>query len=143
MKKEEKRKEKKKLNIKIETLENKEINQNEEAIKFKKLSLEEIIPTLKENIEITNRRERRTNVEKEEEKPKETHVYDINKDIEKTGYHSIADYNPSGGNYDMFQKTGTAAMNSTQDFSQQQNQTRTYETSKEKEINERRKKDSW
>lgn len=146
MKKEEKpkQKEKKKLKIKLESIEkeNKKVNQTEENIKFRKLSLEEIIPVLKENNENINRIMRRINIEKEEEKQKETPIYDINKVIEKTGYHSIADYQSQGENYDMMQKAGTTTptmINSSQQNTINENQTRTYETSREKE----RKRKIW
>lgn len=146
MKKEEKpkQKEKKKLKIKLELIEkeNKKVDQAEENIKFRKLSLEEIIPVLKENNENANIRTRKINVEKEEEKQKETPIYDINKVIEKTGYHSVVDYQSSEGNYDMVQKAGTTTptmINSSQQNTINENQTRTYENSREKE----RKRKMW
>ncbi|MEK6879717.1 MAG: hypothetical protein AABY22_08930 [Nanoarchaeota archaeon] len=146
MKKEEKSKQKEntKLKIKLESIEkeNKKVNQAEESINFRKLSLEEIIPVLKENNENTNITLRETNIKKEEEKQKETPIYDINKVIEKTGYHSIADYQSSEGNYDMFQKAGTTTptmINPSQQNTINENQTRTYENFREKE----RKRKMW
>ncbi|MEK6914533.1 MAG: hypothetical protein AABW83_02675 [Nanoarchaeota archaeon] len=140
-KKNSKPKEKKKLKFKIELekKENKDTN-SEENIKFKRLSLEEIIPSLKENNENINRIERRINIEKEEEQ-KETPIYDINNSIKKTGYHSIADYSSSQGNYDMIQKAGEIKpiIKDSEQPQFNQDQIKNYETPREKELKERRK----
>ena len=120
----------------------------EEPSKFRKLALEEIMPTMGESetgglentqwIRIT---------QQEEEKEEETPIYDLEKATSERGYDADSAYKieGTGGDYDMVQSSAPTMQDS---FNQDQginpmNQAKSYETSGEKELKERRKRDSW
>ena len=120
----------------------------EEPSKFRKLALEEIMPTMGESetgglentqwIRIT---------QQEEEKEEETPIYDLEKATSERGYDADSAYKieGTGGDYDMVQSSAPTMQDS---FNQDQginpmNQAKSYETSGEKELKERRKRDRW
>lgn len=113
-----------------------------EEIESKKLSLEEIIPSIKENEIILERNTINTNEEIQQNKINEPHIYDINNSIKKSDYHTIANYQSLSGNYDMNQNNLTAfsTLNSEENSLNQSDQTKSYEISREKNRN---KKSLW
>jgi len=135
MKKKNKSKEKIKISIKLKenSPENKTNPEEKpsdttasEKEKFKKLSLEEIIPSLKENeIRTVQRRE------EAKEEPK-NQIYEMKRFIQKTDYHSISDYKLSSNNYDMSFSSNQTIMPEQEDFSLNQKNQNKYETAREK-----------
>lgn len=146
---------KKKLNfkIKLKENENKKLDKEKdnlinhfipsEEIQFRKLSLEEIIPSLKENEINIERITIQRNVEENNQTKNELHIYDINNSIKKSDYHRTSDYQSSSGNYDMNQTSAQIPLlnSSEQDIGlNQKDQNRTYEISREKELKDKKRR---
>ena len=113
-----------------------------EEIGSRKLSLEEIIPLIKENEIITERNTINTNQEIQQNKTNEPHIYDINNSIKESDYHRISEYQFSSGNYDMNQNNLTTfnTINSEENSLAQRDQNKSYELSREKELKDKRRR---
>ncbi len=120
----------------------------EEPSNFRKLALEEIMPTMGESETggLDNTQWIRI-AQQEEEKEEETPIYDLEKATSERGYDADSAYKieGTGGDYDMVQSsTPTMQDSSNQDQGiNPMNQAKSYETSGEKELKERRKRDGW
>jgi len=120
----------------------------EEPSNFRKLALEEIMPTMGESETggLENTQWIRI-AQQEEEKKEETPIYDLEKATSERGYDADSAYKieGTGGDYDMVQSsTPTMQDSSNQDQGiNPMNQAKSYETSGEKELKERRKRDRW
>ena len=120
----------------------------EEPSNFRKLALEEIMPTMGESETggLENTQWIRV-TQQEEEKKEETPIYDLEKATSERGYDTDSAYKieGTGGDYDMVQSsTPTMQDSSNQDQGiNPMNQAKSYETSGEKELKERRKRDRW
>jgi len=120
----------------------------EEPSNFRKLALEEIMPTMGESETggLENTQWIRI-AQQEEEKKEETPIYDLEKATSERGYDTDSAYKieGTGGDYDMVQSSAPTMQDS---LNQDQginpmNQAKSYETSGEKELKERRKRDRW
>ena len=125
-----------------------QIVQVEEPSNFRKLALEEIMPTMGESETggLENTQWIRI-AQQEEEKEEETPIYDLEKATSERGYDVDSAYKieGTGGDYDMVQSSAVTMQDS---LNQDQgitpmNQAKSYETSGEKELKERRKRDRW
>jgi hypothetical protein len=115
----------------------------------RRLGLEEIMPTMgdSETGGLENTQWIRVGGQ-EEEKKEETPIYDLEKAI-AGNYSETQDYSTigTGGDYDSIQRAGqTTPM--MQDSNQQDggipmNQAKSYETSNEQDLKERRKRENW
>ncbi|HJO14766.1 MAG TPA: hypothetical protein QGG70_01835 [Candidatus Pacearchaeota archaeon] len=120
----------------------------EEPSNFRKLALEEIMPTMGESETggLENTQWIRI-AQQEEEKKEETPIYDLEKATSERGYDTDSTYKieGTGGDYDMVQSSApTMQDSSNQDQGiNPMNQAKSYETSGEKELKERRKRDRW
>ncbi len=120
----------------------------EEPSNFRKLALEEIMPTMGESETggLENTQWIRV-AQQEEEKKEETPIYDLEKATSERGYDTDSTYKieGTGGDYDMVQSSApTMQDSSNQDQGiNPMNQAKSYETSGEKELKERRKRDRW
>jgi hypothetical protein len=115
---------------------------------FKRLTLEEMIPSLQFDEDNQQERTRWIRLAQgDEEKEDETPIYDLDKSIKGKGYTSIEDYQSPEGDYSSFSRSSSPTMQSFSKQDQtgltQSNQSQAYETSKERELKERRKKDIW
>ena len=120
----------------------------EEPSNFRKLALEEIMPTMGESETggLENTQWIRV-AQQEEEKKEETPIYDLEKATSERGYDTDSTYKieGTGGDYDLVQSSApTMQDSSNQDQGiNPMNQAKSYETSGEKELKERRKRDRW
>lgn len=123
------------------------IKQPEESPQFKKIALEELMSPDSEptNLEQGAKWVRIFQGEKEEEK--ETPIYDLDKSLKTKGYSSVEDYSTSAsGDYESISPAGAntpAFQDQNQDGFNPMNQAKSYETSGEHELKERRKREFW